>query len=78
MAERTVLTTGCSMGTGCHTAFTLQARGWNVVARLRSPENETEIEALDSVLVPRLDAKHPGSIAASIEQAIDQSKGVPT
>ena len=70
MAKKTVLITGCSTGIGRLTALTFQARGWNVVATMRSPEHEKQLEGLDSVVVTRLDVTDSESIATAVESAI--------
>ena len=70
MAKKTVLITGCSTGIGRLTALTFQARGWNVVATMRSPEQEKQLEGLDSVVVTRLDVTDSESIATAVESAI--------
>ena len=69
---KTVLITGASSGIGKATAQYFQAKGWNVVATMRTPEKETELTALENVLVTRLDVLDLESIdnavAASIEK----------
>lgn len=76
MAKKTVLITGCSTGIGRLAALTFQAQGWNVVATMRSPERETELSKLDSVVVTRLDVTDPESITAAVETTIAQFGGV--
>ena len=72
MVGKTVLITGCSTGIGRLAAFTFEKQGWNVVATMRTPESETELTRLDSVVVARLDVTDPASIAAAVEMAIQQ------
>jgi NAD(P)-dependent dehydrogenase (short-subunit alcohol dehydrogenase family) len=64
---QTILITGSSSGLGRSTAELFHARGWNVVATMRTPEDETELTQLDNVLVARLDVQD----SASIESAVD-------
>lgn len=64
--NKTILITGSSSGIGKATARHFQAKGWNVIATMRSPEKETELSELDNVLVTRLDVQD----AASTEQAV--------
>ena len=82
MAERrTAVVTGASRGLGMATAAHLHARGWTVVAAMRSPEEgmrqlqaRTGARDGDVRLIPvRLDLLDPSSIveaAAAIEQAV--------
>jgi len=69
---QTILITGSSTGIGKATAQLFQAKGWNVVATMRSPENETELSALDNVLVARLDVTDASSIKQAIEAGIEK------
>jgi len=64
--SKTILITGSSTGIGRTTAKLFQSKGWNVVATMRSPENETQLSALPNVLVTKLDVQD----AASIHQAV--------
>jgi NADP-dependent 3-hydroxy acid dehydrogenase YdfG len=69
---KTILITGASSGIGRSTAKFFQAKGWNVIATMRSPEKETELTALDDVLVTRLDVLDHDSIDASVKQGIEK------
>lgn len=66
----TVLITGCSTGFGAATARLFQARGWNVVATMRSPESGAALAALDNVLVTRLDVQDPATIESAVSEGI--------
>jgi NAD(P)-dependent dehydrogenase (short-subunit alcohol dehydrogenase family) len=66
----TVFITGCSSGIGRATAQLFQARGWNVVATMRSPQQETELRLLERVLVARLDVQDEASIQAAVDAAL--------
>lgn len=66
VAEPTVLVTGSSSGVGRATARHFHARGWNVVATMRDPGRETELDPLDRVLVTRLDVQDEASIHAAV------------
>jgi len=63
---KTILITGSSSGLGRATARLFQQRGWNVVATMRSPDQESELAALENVLVTRLDVQDAGSIEAAV------------
>lgn len=67
---KTILITGTSSGLGRATAQLFQAKGWNVVATMRAPEQETELTQLERVLVTRLDVQDAASIRAAIEAGI--------
>jgi NADP-dependent 3-hydroxy acid dehydrogenase YdfG len=66
--NNTILITGASSGIGKETAKLFQSKGWNVIATMRNPENETELSALEHILVTKLDVLD----LASIENAVDQ------
>lgn len=68
----TILITGASSGIGKATARYFQAQGWNVVATMRTPENETELTGLDNVLVTRLDVLDSASITDAVAQGIER------
>lgn len=65
---RTVLITGCSSGYGLETARLFQARGWNVVATMRTPRPELLPED-DRMRVLPLDVTDPASITAAVAAA---------
>jgi NAD(P)-dependent dehydrogenase (short-subunit alcohol dehydrogenase family) len=61
----TVLITGCSSGYGLETARLFDARGWNVIATMRTPRQDL----LPHARVLALDVTDPRSIAAALEAA---------
>ena len=69
---KTILITGSSSGIGKATAQFFHEQGWNVVATMRTPEKETELNQLDNVLVTRLDVQDESSIESAVEQSIDR------
>lgn len=69
---KTILITGSSTGIGRATALLFAERGWNVIATMRRPEEETELTALDNVLVARLDVTDDASITAAIDAGIER------
>jgi NADP-dependent 3-hydroxy acid dehydrogenase YdfG len=64
---KTILITGTSSGLGRATAKLFHAKGWNVIATMRSPEHETELTELDRALVTRLDVQDASSIHGAVE-----------
>ncbi|MDJ0769490.1 MAG: SDR family NAD(P)-dependent oxidoreductase [Ilumatobacter sp.] len=70
--SQTVLITGASSGTGRATAHRFHDEGWNVVATMRNPDAETQLTALDDVLVTRLDVTDPASIDAAISAGMER------
>ena len=70
--KKTLLITGASSGIGKAAARRFQAEGWNVIATMRSPERETELTALDGVLVTRLDVQDVASIGAAVDAGLQR------
>ena len=67
---KTILITGCSSGIGLSTVQFFAKKGWNVIATMRSPEKETELNLLSNVLVCHLDVVDSDSIKKAIEAGI--------
>lgn len=63
---KTVLITGCSSGYGLETARHFHAQGWNVIATMRTP-NEELLPRSHRIRVLALDVTKPDSIAAALE-----------
>lgn len=63
---KTVLITGCSSGYGLETARHFHAKGWNVIATMRSPREDVLPRSERMRILP-LDVTRPESIAAVIE-----------
>lgn len=68
--SKTILITGASSGLGKGTAKLFQSKGWNVIATMRNPENESELAALDNILVTKLDVLNVGSIQNAVNESI--------
>ena len=60
--SKTILITGSSSGIGKATAKLFQEKDYNVIATMRTPEKEEELNKLDNVFVTRLDVTDPASI----------------
>jgi NAD(P)-dependent dehydrogenase (short-subunit alcohol dehydrogenase family) len=63
---KTILITGCSSGYGLETARFFHARGWNVVATMRTPRADV-LAPSERLRVLALDVTRPESIAAALE-----------
>ncbi|MBW8798006.1 MAG: SDR family oxidoreductase [Streptomyces sp.] len=79
---QTVLITGTSSGYGRETARHFHAKGWNVVATMRTPRPDVLPES-DRLRVLALDVTDPDSIAAAVEaagpvDALVNNAGVPS
>ena len=69
---KTILITGASTGIGKATAKFFNEKNWNVVATMRKPEEENELNSLDNVLVARLDVLDLDSIDTAIKAGIEK------
>lgn len=71
---KSVLITGCSSGIGHDAALTLHARGWQVFAACRKPEDCARLRALglDS---PHLDYTDESTMSATLEHVLAQTGG---
>lgn len=70
--KKTILITGASTGFGKLAAKKFQKEDWNVIATMRSPEKETELNQLSNVLVVRLDVTDKDSIQQSVQKGIEK------
>ncbi|WP_248927082.1 SDR family oxidoreductase [Paenibacillus hamazuiensis] len=69
---KTILITGASSGIGRAAAVYFSQQGWNVVATMRSPEKEKELNQMDRVLVTKLDVLEKETIAEAIAKGIER------
>jgi NAD(P)-dependent dehydrogenase (short-subunit alcohol dehydrogenase family) len=67
---KTIFITGASTGLGKATAKLFHANGWKVIATMRKPENETELNLLENCVLLPLDVTSPEQIKLAAEQAI--------
>jgi NAD(P)-dependent dehydrogenase (short-subunit alcohol dehydrogenase family) len=68
--RKTVLITGCSSGFGRASALRFLAGDWNVVATMREPAADADLDGRSDALVTRLDVRELASIAAAINAGI--------
>ena len=66
---KTIFITGASAGLGKATAKLFQSKAWNVIATMRNPEKETELNQLENVTVLPLDVTSLEQITAAAAQA---------
>lgn len=67
---KTIFITGASAGLGKATAQLFQAKGWKVIATMRTPEKETELGLLENVTLLPLDVTNSAQIHATVQTAI--------
>lgn len=70
--SKTILITGASSGIGRATAKLFQKKGWNVIATMRSPEKEAELNSLSNVFVTKLDVLELDTIDTALNQGIEK------
>ena len=73
---KTVLITGCSSGFGKATAQLFLAKGWNVIATMRRPSDNSIEGPADRLRVVALDVTDAKSIKAAISEATGLFGGV--
>ena len=66
----TILITGASSGIGKATAKLFHEEGWDVIATMRNPDAEDELNQLPNVLVTKLDVTDESSIKAAVVESI--------
>lgn len=70
--KKTVLITGASSGFGQSTAITFASKGWNVVATMRNPDNDTVLRKHKNIMLSRLDVTKKETIKSTVDKAIDR------
>ncbi|MVT43508.1 SDR family NAD(P)-dependent oxidoreductase [Chitinophaga oryziterrae] len=68
--NKTIFITGASAGLGKATAKLFQSRGWNVIATMRNPEKETELNQFENITLLPLDVTNLEQINNTVAKAI--------
>jgi NAD(P)-dependent dehydrogenase (short-subunit alcohol dehydrogenase family) len=70
---KTIFITGASSGIGKATAKLFAAKGWNVIATMRKPEKETELNEISNVTLLPLDVTSKDQIVNTVEKVLSTS-----
>ena len=68
--QKTIFITGSSSGLGRATAKLFASKGWKVIATMRNPEKETELNQLAGVALLSLDVTDPEQIKIAVDQVV--------
>jgi len=69
--SKTIFITGASSGIGKATAKLFASKGWNVIATMRKPENEKELNLLNNVTLLPLDVTNLEQIKETAQKAFE-------
>jgi NAD(P)-dependent dehydrogenase (short-subunit alcohol dehydrogenase family) len=67
---KTIFITGASTGLGKATAKLFVSKGWKVIATMRKPENETELNQIENITLLPLDVTNLSQIRETTQKAI--------
>jgi len=67
---KTIFITGASTGLGKATAKLFASQGWNVIATMRKPENEKELNLINNITLLPLDVTNLAQIKETTQKAI--------
>jgi NAD(P)-dependent dehydrogenase (short-subunit alcohol dehydrogenase family) len=70
MITKRLFITGASSGLGKASAKLFASNGWNVIATMRKPENETELTKVENITLLPLDVTNVDQINSTTEKAI--------
>ena len=69
---KTIFITGASSGLGKATARLFSTKGWRVIASMRNPDKETDLNQLDNVVLVSLDVTDPVQIEKTVSEVLRQ------
>lgn len=70
--QKTIFITGASSGLGKATAKLFHSKGWNVIATMRNPSKETELNQLKNITLLPLDVTNLEQIQSTVKTVIEQ------
>jgi NAD(P)-dependent dehydrogenase (short-subunit alcohol dehydrogenase family) len=70
--KKSIFITGASSGLGKAAAKLFQSNGWNVIATMRNPDKETELNTLENVTLLPLDVTNVAQIQQTVNAAFAQ------
>lgn len=73
---KSIVITGASSGIGKATAKLFATNGWQVAATMRKPENETELNEIESIKLYRLDVTDQASIQETLTRILGEFKSI--
>ena len=68
--QKTIFITGSSSGLGRATAKLFASKGWKVIATMRNPEKETELNQLAGIALLPLDVTDSEQIKNAVDQVL--------
>jgi len=68
--QKTIFITGASSGLGKAAAKLFQSKGWNVIASMRNPEKESELNQLENITLLPLDVTDLNQVKTTISKLL--------
>lgn len=68
--QKTIFITGSSSGLGRATVKLFASKGWKVIATMRNPDKEKELNKLTCVVLLPLDVTDPAQIQSAVDKAV--------
>jgi NAD(P)-dependent dehydrogenase (short-subunit alcohol dehydrogenase family) len=68
--QKAIFITGSSSGLGRATAKLFASKGWKVIATMRNPEKETELQKISGIVLMALDITNPQQIKSVAEKVV--------